>query len=359
MRGSRRFPPAAAAAAAAALALAVLPGTAGAAEGSGKGADAVALRIVFAFTDDRIDESSGLVARDRLVFTVNDSGDGPYFYGVDPGSGDTRVVSIYADDEPDDVEALASGPGGEIWVGDIGDNNRQRSTVTVHRVEEPGQERPRAERFELAYPDGPHDAETLLVNPRTGRLYVVTKVPVFGGGVYEAPAGLETGTIQRMAKVGTVPGLVTDGAFFPDGRHVLLRTYGSAAVYTFPGFEPVGEFALPQQEQGEGVAISGPGRILLSSEGARSDVLEVELPAEVRDAMGRGPANGASPAPEEQAGSTSATKGPAKTSNPASGKGDGDGVGLGRPAGYVLGVVAVILVGALVRASRRRGRRTQ
>ena len=67
-------------------------------------------------------------------------------------------------------------------IGDIGDNNAVRENgLLVHRVLEP-QPTDQAEvttepptSFRLRYPDGPGDAETLLVHPRTGRLYVVTK----------------------------------------------------------------------------------------------------------------------------------------------------------------------------------------
>ena len=75
-----------------------------------------------------------------------------------------------------------------------------------------------------------------------------------------------------------VTGLVTDGTFFPDGKRVLLRTYGTATVYTFPGFAPIGTVRLPQQRQGEGISVSRTGRVLISSEGPHSDVLQVSLP---------------------------------------------------------------------------------
>jgi len=71
---------------------------------------------------------------------------------------------------------------------------------------------------------------------------------------------------------------VTDGSFFPDGRRLVLRTYGEAVVHTFPGFAPVGSVRLPSQKQGEGISVSSSGRVLVSSEGVRADVLEVLLP---------------------------------------------------------------------------------
>ena len=112
---------------------------------------------------------------------------------------------------------------------------------------------------------------------RTGRLYVVTKA-ITGGIVYAAPAHLSARHANRLQRVGTVPGLVTDGAFMPDGRHVLLRTYWSATLVTFPGFRPLGTVTLPRQRQGEGLAVSRQGHVYLSSEGRSTPLLEVALP---------------------------------------------------------------------------------
>jgi hypothetical protein len=134
-----------------------------------------------------------------------------------------------------------------------------------------------APRFTLRYPDGSHDAETLLVHPRTGRVFVVTKSP-FGGTVYAAPSRLDEGGINRLRVFAHVGGLVTDGSFYPDGRHLVLRTYGTASVYTFPGFALTGTVRLPAQPQGEGISVSASDRVLLSSEGVHADVLQVRLP---------------------------------------------------------------------------------
>ena len=310
--------------------------------------------VAFSFTDERIDESSGLVARGRTFWTVNDSGDEAVVYAVDGRTGATTGTTSYAGAEPDDVEALAPGPGATLWVGDIGDNNRDRSTVAVHRVGADGS----TARFELAYPDGPHDAEALLVHPRTGRVLVVSKVPLLGGTVYAAPRRLEEGSVHRMAAVSRVRGTVTDGAFLPDGRHVVLRTYGSAGVYTYPGFEQVADLELPDQDQGEAVAVSRGGEVFLSSEGALSEVLRVTLPASVRSAVAGTPSG--APASASPSPAVSAAPAP-EASDPASddrGTGAGDGVGLGRPRGYaVAAVLGALVVGALVRAARRRGRR--
>ena len=215
--------------------------------------------VDFTFTDPAIVESSGLVALDDGLFvTVNDSGDSGRVFVVD-GSGDTVGVTSWTPD-PTDVEALAPAGPGAVWVGDTGDNTASRSSITVFQVPVGRGDRtvtPTA--YDLVYPDGPQDAETLLANPRTGRLYVVSK-GIFGGTVYAAPRTLSTEHDNVLRAVADSIAVATDGSFYPDGRHYVVRNYTQAAIYTFPGHEQVDSFGLPAQRQGEGLAI-GAGRL--------------------------------------------------------------------------------------------------
>ena len=153
---------------------------------------------LFAFQDDHIIESSGLVDRRHVVYTNNDSGDGAYVYGVDPTSGRTISRTTYADSVTD-VEAIAPGAGGTIWAGDIGDNRANRHDIAVYRMAPRDGEHP-GTKYPLTYPDGPHDAETLLVQPRTQRVFVVSKA-VFGGTVYAAPRQAFQSGGQRVRPV--------------------------------------------------------------------------------------------------------------------------------------------------------------
>lgn len=249
--------------------------------------------VVFTFQDPEIVESSGLVATGDLFLTVNDSGDSGRVFVVD-GQGRTVGVTSWAA-EPTDVESLAPAGPGEVWVGDTGDNSRGRDSITVLRVPygERDQEVTPAS-YELVYPDRAHDAETLMANPRTGQLFVVTK-DVFGGTIYAAPRELSADRPNTLRAVGDGFSFATDGSFFPDGKHYVVRGYSTAAVYSFPDHERLGSFPLPPQDQGEGIAVGPDDRIYLSSEGQSSDVLRVRLPAEVAAAM-QPPA----PAPTEE-----------------------------------------------------------
>jgi hypothetical protein len=87
-----------------------------------------------------------------------------------------------------DVEDIAIGPGPEagvdyLYLGDIGDNTSGRPDIRLVRFPEPGLAAIKdkkldvsgVEEFRLRYPDGPHDAEALLVDPTTGDVFIVVK----------------------------------------------------------------------------------------------------------------------------------------------------------------------------------------
>jgi hypothetical protein len=155
--------------------------------------------------------------------------------------------------------------------------------VAVYRVGEPARLRDAtvpSVRYRLRYADGPHDAETLLVDPRGNRLYVATK-GLTGGGLYRAPARLAADRVNVLQRVARVPPVVTDGAFAPGGRGFVLRDYQGAFAYTAPG-RRVGAFELPLQVQGESITVSADGRsVLAGSEGPESEIWRVPLPDSV------------------------------------------------------------------------------
>ncbi|MGH9284808.1 MAG: hypothetical protein ACRD0M_03915, partial [Acidimicrobiales bacterium] len=196
--------------------------------------------------DPAVKESSGLAASRRnpgRLWTHNDSGDGPLVYCLERSGASCGVWRVEGA-RAVDWEDMAAGPGpvaGEpyLYLGDIGDNARARNEVVVYRVAEPevplrgGQgtkARPAAagpgEALRLRYPDGPHDAEALLVHPASGDLYIVAKELFGPAGVYRAPAPLAAGEVVGMQRVAEVAiGLVTGGDIAPDGSRVALCSY--------------------------------------------------------------------------------------------------------------------------------------
>jgi hypothetical protein len=238
---------------------------------------------VFTFADPAIVEASALVVHHGLFLTTNDSGDPGRVFAVDRSG---RLVGVtHWSDDPTDTEALAPAGHGFVWVGDIGDNRARRSSIEIARVPAGrGDRTVHPTTYRLAYADGATDAETLMRDPTSGRLYVASK-NAFGGVLYALPEHLDASRTNRMRAVGRVLPLATDGSFFPDGRHLIVRNYGSAVVYAWPSLEPVGSVALPYQRQGEGISVADDGKVYVSSEGAHAPVLEVRLPAKILAAM--------------------------------------------------------------------------
>jgi hypothetical protein len=245
-------------------------------------------QVVFRFEDPAIVEASGLVVQDGLFLTTNDSGDTGRVFAVDPDTGRTSGVTSWSS-EPQDVEALAPASPGEVWVGDIGDNLEERDSFRVTRIPVGAGDRDTAgTSYDLTYPGGARDAESLLTHPESGRLFVATK-EIFGAALFAAPSQLSPDHPNRMKRLGPTLTFATDGAFFPDGRHLIVRNYAQAVVYTFPGLERVAGLALPDQQQGEAIAVSADDRVFVTSEGRHQAVMEVSLRDSLRERMAPAP----------------------------------------------------------------------
>jgi len=312
-----------------------------------------------------VPESSGVVVSDlepATVLTHDDSGDSARVFAVSLAS--CRVTATYAlpVPMPTDAEDIALAPGHRLWLADIGDNRGDRASVRLIGVAEPAGGRPvgAAEIRTLHYPDGPHDAETLLASQVTGRLWIVTKVLTGVSGVYAVPP---TGMMTRVATVHVgLGGLVTGGDVRPDGRAVVLRTYDDAIVYAVPpgstelglalASAPVQRFALPPSPQGEGVAYARDGRsLVLTSESVGAPVWPLDLVAVPSTDPAASPTVG-SPGPGTTTPSGTTTPGVATGTR----RGQTGAARSSRVPAVVLGAAAALLLagGVLLRRRVRR-----
>jgi hypothetical protein len=142
-------------------------------------------RTLCTIRDQRIDESSGLAASADRIWTINDGGSRLRVFELDRSCRVLRTIEAGID--PYDVEDLARARDGAFWLADIGDNELNRSTVALERLRPDGS----ATLFRLTYPDGPHDAEAVLLTP-SGTLFIATKEPL-ASNVY-TPAGALSAT---------------------------------------------------------------------------------------------------------------------------------------------------------------------
>lgn len=268
-----------------------------------------------AVSDERLAELSGLAVDATGVWAISDDGRRTEVYRLDLDDCavlDTRTATI----DPRDAEDLALGPDGALWVADIGDNDSERATVAVIVVPASGQ----AQLHRLAYPDGPHNAEALLVDDQ-GAPVIVTKDVGGPAGIYrtdgpprgEGPTPLVRVGELRLPRSDTVGGplgglgsrVVTGAAVSADRRVVAVRTYTDAWLYPATGGDVVAALVspvtvpvrvpLPGEPQGEAITFLADGTLLSGGETRDGEPGELRV---VRGASGEstGAPDGAVPA---------------------------------------------------------------
>jgi len=235
--------------------------------------------------DPRLTELSGLVVDPAgAIWAMSDGGRTIALHRLDPGTcaiTGSRTAAV----DPFDAEDVAAAPDGTFWVADTGDNTRSRQTVALIAVPPRGD----ARLHRLTYPDGPHDAEAVVVGA-DGVPIIVTKEIGGVAGVYRpvGPLGEPGPTaLMRAGSVGfarsDTPGgpigslgsfTVTGGATSADRSVVAVRTYTDAWLYRVPASgdlvaalqgNPV-RVPLPDEPQGEAIAFRPDGTLLSGSE---------------------------------------------------------------------------------------------
>ncbi|WKN46406.1 hypothetical protein [Tunicatimonas pelagia] len=196
--------------------------------------------------DDRLEEVSGLVASRNnpgMVWVHNDSGNPAEIYLLD-NQAELRAIYTLGEKQRD-WEDMAIGPGPVdgvtyLYVGDIGDNFTLYSEDRILRLPEPtlpSSQRiytdtvHRIDTITFVYPDEQWDAETLLLDPLTKNLYLLTKEMSFTQ-VYCLPYPQRTDTVIVAQHLLTIPfegenllDRLVAGDISADGQELLLKTY--------------------------------------------------------------------------------------------------------------------------------------
>lgn len=258
----------------------------------------------------RITESSGIAAspcQAGVYWTHNDSGAAATIFAVDLEGRDLGAwnVTNAANIDWEDIAAARDKDGNcYVYIGEIGDNKTVRPEHAIYRVPEPrvatrsssdqadeSSATLPAEVMRFSYPADNFDAETLMVHPLSGDIYVLTKRVSGPSGVFRLRPGFGQQRTQQAERVAdlavpSVPnGSLTGGDISPDGRRFVVCDYARAYEYSLPAGEK--EFdkiwaATPltidigKRRTGESIGYSADGKsIIAGSEGKGSAILEV------------------------------------------------------------------------------------
>jgi hypothetical protein len=228
-----------------------------------------------------INEASGIASSRKnpgILWVHND--DGPAcVYALTP-QGKHLGIYYLEGARMYDWEDIAIGPGPDpnldyLYIGSIGDNSSRRKGIAVYRVPEPTVDVNQppvnvkiggVETIEMTYPDGPHNAETLMLDPPTKDIYIVSKQEP--SKVYRAAYPQSTADKTTLEQVATLPwGTATGGDISCDGQLIIIRNYFAASVWVRPEDGPLwrafegGECKVPLivEPQGEGICFDANG----------------------------------------------------------------------------------------------------
>ncbi|POY37025.1 hypothetical protein C3K47_08175 [Solitalea longa] len=180
-----------------------------------------------------------------------------------------------------DWEDLAIGPGPEngknyIYVADIGDNLNVRNKVLVFRFEEPDLTKvdfpvqmqiKKAARLRLKYPKGRFNAETILLDPISKDVFVITKGEQ--AGVFKAEYPQNPKRASKLKYLGALPiQMAAGGSISANGTEIAIKNYTHIYYWKRQLNEPIDQALkrtpdlLPYtvEPQGEAISFTKDGR---------------------------------------------------------------------------------------------------
>lgn len=255
--------------------------------------------------DASLNEISGIAPSRRtgtLFWSHQDSGDGPRVYAIDRGGASVATYDVTGATATDWEDMASTREDGERWlyIADIGDNAYNRAQVTVWRVPEPVVDllyptdgaTAQAERIDLTWPNGPRNAETLLVDAAFDELVIVTKDSNGISDVMVAPTATGAHVLQYAGTLdlGSWQALnlqTTGGDVAPNRSGALIRTYADAFYWPLTAGVSVATtlvtdtpctIPIAGEQQGEAITFNRrSAAIITMSEGTNEPIWRVQL----------------------------------------------------------------------------------
>lgn len=191
-----------------------------------------------------VKEASALIKSMKhpgLFYTLCDAKNPPYLFAIDE-TGKLHATLQLAGVTNVDWEALASDEQGNLYIGDVGNNQLRLKQRTIYRVTEPDkftsgkphvpQTVPVTGTWHYTFSGKPFDAESLLV--ADDHFWIISKARVLGNTrLYSLPMAGE-GKSAVIHEVGKLPKellMVTDASLSLDRTEVALLSNFHAAIF--------------------------------------------------------------------------------------------------------------------------------
>lgn len=226
---------------------------------------------------DKIREASGIASSLPLkgfYWTHNDSGNKPEVYLLNNKG--VLISTITLDGVSNrDWEDIAEGIGpvkgkSYVYVGDIGDNAGIRKHIRIYRFPEPEKipgehETVTPDVLTLKFPNGPRDAESLMIDPISKQIYILSKREKEVSLYKTKQLFFKDGDKVVLEKLIKLPYTwVTSGDISKDGHHIVIKTLTTIYYWHRNSNEsvedamakPAKELPYVVEKQGEGITIT-------------------------------------------------------------------------------------------------------
>lgn len=244
-------------------------------------------------SNPKMEEISGLAfgkLNPGLIYVHTDSGGESAVYILDSLGNELGKITLLGV-ENRDWEDIAVGPGADgesyIYVGEIGDNLAAHDEISVFRIPEPKVILPEMqispEKVRLIYPGGARDAETLMIDPVTADLFIVSKRDSVNT-LYKLPAddfANGKGALEELIKLPLTG--ATGGDISQDGSQILIKNYFSTYYWERKSGESISEalarspVKLPYipEPQGEAIGFQPDGKAYYTISEKRFEITPV------------------------------------------------------------------------------------
>lgn len=202
-------------------------------------------------------EASGLAVsrtHEGVLWSHNDQGHSNRLYAIG-AKGENYGYFVLNGAGSRDYEDICIGPGpadhvNYLYIGDIGNNDASHKYLVIYRQPEPALSQlqhngiyqvaaGQIDRIECDYADEPVDCETLMIDPLTKDLYIVSKRG-FRSIVYQLPYPPSTTQRNKLKKLVQLPfNTAVSGDISDDGSCIVIKDYQKIYFWKREGKESI------------------------------------------------------------------------------------------------------------------------